>query len=241
MPFSEPWRRYVPGDFFYGFSGARGKLVNKLTGKQQSHKMAVPIEGSTRVRLLYLDHLITASGAAIAPSLNSDFCTFCRNDARFKGVVKPNADEQVEIDEKKLWHDNKIWRRKSKAGIEFLVKHHHFIHFAIDKDMIWEQVATAPGVKAKQIETHFKKKITVMDNGNDTQVVDESSLLKSVVITYSELRFIYENRTDSDFQKRIQFWYQLDNSAHSSFEADVPPWEKFPDPWAKYVPESDYQ
>ncbi|WP_020411230.1 hypothetical protein ACJJIG_18080 [Microbulbifer sp. SSSA007] len=225
MPFSEPWRRYCSGDFFYGFSGSRARLIQQLTQRTMQ-------DFASNNTVAWLDQLLTGTAVHDCHYLNEDFNNFCRSKEKYKCVVSDDSSiEPPQTGEESV--DNKRFRRKSKAGIEFLVKHHHFIHFAIDYDMDWNAVITKPGQGEGMVEAKFpfeRKTMYQYDFGEG---------LKNRVITYAEIRFIFRNRNDADFMKRIQFWYRDTANPDSAFSPEAPPWERYPDIWQNYKPKSE--
>lgn len=225
MPFNKPWRTYCAGDFFYGFSGARARLIIQLTRRKMD-------QFNKKNTVAWLDQLLTGTAIHDTQCLNHDFAEYCRKNIKYKCVVMANEDKEVPAEQGQDSDNNKRWRRKSKAGIEFLVKHHHFIHFAIDFKMDWNDVIAKPTTKAVPANLPFDNKETLQ-----YKVVDPD--MKYRVITYAEIRFIYRNRKNLDFIKRIQFWYQDNSGVNSSFTPDVPPWDKYPEIWSKYIPQSE--
>ncbi|WP_444931646.1 hypothetical protein ACJJIF_07720 [Microbulbifer sp. SSSA002] len=222
MPFSKPWRIYCSGDFFYGFSGSRARLIQQLTQK----KMRDLADKGT---IAWLDQLLTGTAVDKCHFLNEDFSNFCRSKEKYKCVVQDNVNlEPPRTNDQTT--DNKIWRRKSKAGIEFLVKHNHFIHFAIDYDIDWNAVISKPGIPAEEAKFPFKREPVYQFKADE---------LKYRVITYAEIRFIFRNRNDKDFMKRIQFWYQDSSANNSAFSPEAPPWERYPEIWKNYKPKSE--
>lgn len=219
MPFKEPWRQYVSGDFFYGFSGARAKLITQLTNGRTTMDFA---KSNT---VAWLDQLLTGTALQSVPTLNNDFASFCRGNAKYKEVVKPDAAIEVPASDDDI-ENNRRWRRKSKAGIEFLTKHQHNIHFAIDNAIDWNAVISKPDA-AEKTDVPFKPQ-------GDGLYQYKAGDIKMRIITYAEIRFIYRNRTDADFQKRIQFWY----SDGTKFSAGAPPWDRDSGTWSKYIPAS---
>lgn len=223
MPFSDPWRTYCAGDFFYGFSGSRGRLIQQLTQR-------TCMDFASKNTVAWLDQLLTGTAVNDCHYLNKDFSEFCRTREKYHGVVRSDADLEVPAADDDV-ANNRRWRKKSKAGIEFLVKHNHFIHFAIDHGMDWNAVISKPGVAAEEAVFPFARSTVYQYKVDDD--------IKYRVITYAEIRFIFRNRSDQDFMKRIQFWYQNSGAADSGFSPGVPPWEKEPEIWANYTPSGD--
>ncbi len=219
MPFEHPWRQYLGGDFFYGFSGARARLITQLTNGRTTMDFA---KAGT---VAWLDQLLTATATADVPTLNRDFAKFCRSNTKYNEVVNGISDTEVAATDDDV-ANNRRWRRKSKAGIEFLVKHHHNIHFAVDAGMDWTAVISKP-LAYTETATPFGAK-------PEFKASDE---FKMRIITYAEIRFIYRNRTNDDFAKRIQFWYQ--GSANGMFSPGPTPWTKDATTWANYLPSAE--
>jgi len=215
--FSAPFRNYVPGDFFYGFSGCRAKLIKQLCGKSTQ-------ELASAGAVAWLDQLLTAQAAKACPLLNADFADYLRNHSKWKVVPEEDRDiERKAADPDDPEDCNNLWRKKSKAGLEFLVKKNHFINFAIDekfssadciaKPMNYEEVAV-PWGETRPEYCVGKQKLRI--------------------ITYAEIRFVYRNKDDADFAKRIQFWYQ----SGDTFAPGAPPWVRDAAVWEKYQPKN---
>ncbi|MBW4419905.1 MAG: hypothetical protein KME13_11850 [Myxacorys californica WJT36-NPBG1] len=214
MPFTPPFRNYVSGDWFYGLSGGRGKLVEQLTGRTAANLANV----NTPV---FIDQLLIDFGKNNVPTINKDFAAYLRESDKTQEIVQPDDLGASSSDDVVA---NLIWRRKSKAALQFLVKHNHFVHFALDVELVghMNDVVTKPEVVNFSFGPKYNFKL---EDG-----------FKLRIITFAELRFAYRNRGDADFQKRIQFWWG--NGQHT-FTQGPPPWEVQPDLWAQYKPESE--
>lgn len=219
MPFKAPWRQYVAGDFFYGFSGARAKLIAQLTNGKTTMDFAKGKE------VAWLDQLLTATAVSSEPDINKKFATFCRGNDKYKTVVNAGDDLEVPATDDDV-ANNARWRRKSKAGLDFLTMSKKFIHFAIDHGMKPDDVTKKVGA-AELTDVPFATA------GQGKMQFKISNDDKMRIITYAELRFIYRDRTNKDFQTYIQFWYQ---DSSGKFAADAPPWDLNPAVWANYKP-----
>lgn len=222
MGLEAPFINYKAGDFFYGFSGARAKLIKQLSGKTTQ-------ELSDANVIAWLDQLLTQQAAKAVPQLNKEFAEYLRTHKKWHVVPEEDKDiERKAADPNDPCDSNNLWRKKSKAGLEFLAKNGHDVHFAIDegfnsqdcisKPMNYTETKVPWGATKPEFKASLPSGVTV----------------KLRIITYAEIRFVYRNRNDDDFKKHIQFWYMNGDVGTPK----AAPWVTDKAIWDTYVPQN---
>ena len=174
----------------------------------------------------WLDQFFNPTGLKGAPKLNSDFAAFCRAHPKWKDAVKQGEDtEGVPNDVDDICAFNNIWRRKSKAGIEFLATQGNTIHFAIDASFDSKEAVKKPDGPIGVADDVFMPWGAKAETNGITPfkvALPGGGAVKYRVITYAELRFVFRNRMNPAIANNVQFWWQ---AATGTFFPGPPPWE----------------
>lgn len=235
MPFSSPFRDFVSGDFFFGFSGSRGRLVHQLAGQSAD-------DLRQHGTVAFIDQLLTPWGREQYPNISRDLAAYLHQHTKYSDVMQEGGDLQQDPTND-VENNNLLWRRKSKGCLEFLVQN-HFIHFAIDHELnseegmrkVVEKPTFDPGNPPENLDDLAVA--LAWGNAQNYKMIDEQNVeTKNRVVTFSELRFAYRNRENPDFQKRLQFWWE--QPEQGVFIQGPPPWEQYPNVWANYHPQSE--
>jgi hypothetical protein len=124
------------------------------------------------------------------------------------------ANQQMALEQQAALNETEVFARKSKGAISFAVENGRDIAFGLSG---YEEMTSAP---AK--EPFFK-------SGYDAKTS----------ITDSELRFLYRNRNDPDYQEHVKFYQEQLDTVEIEYEQCDPPWEVEPQAWEQYKPKSE--
>lgn len=124
------------------------------------------------------------------------------------------AQEQMALEQQAALNETEVFSRKSKGSISFAVKYGRDVAFGLSGV---EEMTSAPA-KERFFKSGYDAKTSVTD---------------------SELRFLYRNRNDPNYQERVKFYQEQFDTDELEFKECAPPWELHPQAWAQYKPKSE--
>jgi len=124
------------------------------------------------------------------------------------------AHEQMALEQRAALNETEVFSRKSKGSISFAVESGRDVAFGLSGQ---EEMTSAPA-KERFFKSGYDAKTSVTD---------------------SELRFLYRNRNDPNYQERVKFYQERFDTDEIEFNECDPPWELEPHAWAQYKPKSE--
>lgn len=207
MPFhpNPNFRPYQAGDFIFGLDAAVDNF---------RHAQGQAAAGTVMVRQLsHKQAAVNKFKDPIKKPLNLDYIDETLDHPKYHTII--NSAPQGDI------ANNQLFRRKSKAGLNFCVASGRFVHFVMG------------GLNLREVS---EKSYDGTQGGRPEFKLDANDKYRTV--TGAELRWIYRHKDHTDVQERIQFWL---NNAQV-----CPPWDPqgpgygTPDGWQAYNPSHTY-
>jgi hypothetical protein len=179
MPFQPTYRDYTTGDFIFGINASIEQF--KTTGPAHGHlpQGAKLSKTPITVRELSLDRQNVANTfSGERATLNNSYLDALQNHPKYHTAYNVTTPGNVQQPD-----GNKVFRAKSKEGLNYCIANHQHLHFVLDGLDLAE-------VMGKSRQGEFKNSATD----------------KVRTVTGAELRWLYRNRLSPDTQEYVQFW-----------------------------------
>ena len=118
------------------------------------------------------------------------------------------------LEQRAALNETEVFSRKSKGSISFAVESGRDVAFGFSGQ---EEMTSAPA-KERFYKSGYDAKTSITD---------------------SELRFLYRNRNDPNYQERVKFYREHFGTDEIEFNECEAPWELEPQAWERYKPKSE--